>query len=109
MMLLEAPLWLQALLAAEAVALGWLTARFGWRGAVVGLVAGLLFWLALGFFGSFLVSRLEGGQPGGVLVILHGALIGTLRVGQMASPLLAAALVVGAVLRWRMVRRPKTW
>lgn len=110
MMLLEAPFWLQAVLAAEAVALAWLTARFGWRGAVVGIVAGLLFWLALGFFGSFLVSRLEGGRPGGALVILKGALIGTLRVGQAASPLLAAALAVGGLLRWRMVRRrPKTW
>jgi hypothetical protein len=107
MMLLEAPFWLQALLVAQAVVLAWLTARFGWRGAVVGVVAGLAFWLALGFFGSLLISRLEGGRPGGALVILKGALIGTLRIGQAASPLLAVALAVGGVLRWRLHR--KTW
>jgi hypothetical protein len=110
MMLLEAPIWLQAILAAEAVALGWLTARFGWRGAAVGVVAGLLFWLVLGFAGSFLISRLEGGQPGGALVILKGAMIGTLRLAEAGSPLLMPGLLVGGMLRWRMVRRrPKTW
>jgi hypothetical protein len=110
MMLLEAPFWLQAALVSEAVAVAWLTARFGWRGAVVGVVAGLLFWLALGFFGSFLISRLEGGRPGGPLVILKGALLGTIQIGLVSTPLLAAALAVGGLLRWRMVRRrPKTW
>jgi hypothetical protein len=101
--LLTAPGWILVLIAAEALALALLAWRFGWRGVLWGAAAGLAFWFALGFSASFLVSRLEGGGATPPSHILAGAVTGTLRAAAAALPALAAAALLGLMVR-RLVR-----
>jgi hypothetical protein len=101
------PLWIQVAIAGEALALGYLTGRFGWRGLLVGAAAAAAIWFLLGFSASFLVSRLEGGRPGVLSDLLPGAALATLRLAQVASPLIVAAAVLGALVRWLSRRRPR--
>ena len=99
MTLLTAPLWIQVALVAEAAALAWLTWRFGWRGVLWGVAASLAFWFVLGFAASFLVSRLEGRGATPLSDIVTGAVLGALRVGLVALPLVALGALSGALLR----------
>jgi hypothetical protein len=99
MSLLTAPLWLQVALAAQALAVVWLTARHGRRGLLAGLLGGIVFWFALALAGSWLVGRLEGGAPADLSSLLPGALEATVRLGAAAAPLIALAALVGGVLR----------
>ena len=105
MSVLAAPLWIQVLVAAEALALGWLVWRFAWRGFAWGLAGAVGFWFVLGFAASFLVSRLEGGGATPLSDILAGAVIGTGRAALLALPLTLAAALLGGLLR--RVIRPK--
>ena len=103
------PLWIQVAIAGEALALGYLTARFGWRGLLVGAAAAAAIWFLLGFSASFLVSRLEGGRPGVLSDLLPGAILATLRLAQVAAPAIVAATVVGGLFRWRLrSHKPRT-
>lgn len=105
MSLIEAPLWIQVALAAEAGAIAWLTWRFGWRGAFAGLAASFVFWFLLGFVASYLIGRLEGGRAAEITGVLHGAVLGAVRVGVVAAPLVLAGAVAGGLLR--RFRKPK--
>lgn len=105
MSLLHAPLWIQAALAAEALAVLWLTGRFGWRGLAAGVAASLAFWFLFGLFASYLVSRLEGGGAATLRDLWPGAVLGSFRLGQASWPLLAVAAAAGGLLRWRAARR----
>jgi hypothetical protein len=99
MTLLTAPLWLQVALAAEALAVLWLTARYGLRGLLAGLLGGIVFWFVLALAGSWLVGRLEGGRAADLWSLLPGALQATVRLGAAAAPLIALAALAGGVLR----------
>jgi hypothetical protein len=99
MSLLTAPLWLQVALAAEALAVLWLTARHGLRGLLAGLLGGVAFWFVLALAASWLVGRLEGGAAAELSSLLPGALQATLRLGAAAAPLIALAALAGGVLR----------
>lgn len=100
MSLPDLPLWLWVVLVAESGILGWLTFRFGGRGLAWGALAATGFWFALSLGGSFLISRLEGSQPGADL--LPGAVLGMAHIGAVAAPLALAAAAVGALLRRRI-------
>ncbi|WP_374468324.1 hypothetical protein [Phenylobacterium sp.] len=105
MTLLTAPLWLQLALVGEALALAWLTARFGRGGLLVGLAASLAFWFVLAFGAAFLVGRLEGGRAAGLDSALQGALAGAGRLALVAWPLLVAGAAAGAAVRLRAPQR----
>lgn len=100
MTLVAAPLWIQVALVAEALAVVWLTARFGWRGLAAGVAAAAAFWLLFGLGASWLVSRLEGGGAAADPVQLaSGAALGAARLAVVAAPLVALAALLGLALR----------
>lgn len=105
MTLLAAPLWIQLVIVAEALALAWLTGRFGRLGFSLGVIAAGASWLLLALGASFLVGRLEGGGAAQSSGVLQGAVSGALRLGAIAWPLLAAGAAAGAVVRWAFTRR----
>lgn len=105
MTLLTAPLWIQLVLVAEALALAWLTGRFGRAGFSVGVAAAAASWVLLALGASYLVGRLEGGGAAAPSGVLQGAVSGTLRLAAIAWPLLLAAAAAGAVVRWAFTRR----
>lgn len=105
MTLLAAPLWIQLVIVAEALALAWLTGRFGRLGFSLGVIAAGASWLLLALGASFLVGRLEGGGAADPSGVLQGALSGTARLGAMSWPLLLAGAAAGAVVRWAFTRR----
>ena len=105
MTLLTAPLWLQLVLVAEALALAWLAGRFGRMGFGVGVAAAAASWFLLALGASFLVGRLEGGGAAESSGVLQGAFSGAVRLGSIAWPLLLAGAAAGAVVRWAFTRR----
>ncbi|HVI30826.1 hypothetical protein [Phenylobacterium sp.] len=105
MTLLTAPLWIQLVLVAEALALAWLAGRFGRMGFSVGVIAAAASWFLLALAASFLVGRLEGGGAAAPSGVLQGALSGAMRLGAIAWPLLLAGAAAGAVVRWAFTRR----
>lgn len=105
MNLLTAPLWIQLVIVAEALALAWLVGRFGRIGFGVGVVAAAASWVLLALAASFLVGRLEGGGAADPSGVLQGALAGALGLGAAAWPLLVAGAAAGAVVRWAFTRR----
>ncbi len=105
MNLLSAPLWVQVALVAEALAVAWLTGRFGRRGLVWATLGSLVFWFLLAFVASWFVGRLEGGKAQEMSGILSGAVIATGRLALVAWPLLVAGAAAGAAVRWGLARR----
>lgn len=100
MTLLDAPRWIQVALGGEALAVVWLTARFGWRGLGWSLAASAIFWFALGLVASFLVGRLEGGRAANLAGVVAGAGLATFRLARLAWPWLVVGALVGGGLRY---------
>jgi hypothetical protein len=103
----DLPLWLQAGLVAEALAVLWLTARFGARGLVWSGLAAVGFWFGFALLASWLVGRLEGGRAADLSGVLSGAGLATLRLAPVGGPLVALAAVAGLGLRRLSRRKPK--
>jgi hypothetical protein len=104
---LDLPLWLQTALVLEALAVAWLTWRFSWRGLVWGLVGAAAFWFLFGLAASYLVGRLEGGRAAELSGLVPGAGLATLRLAQVAAPVVALGAALGLVLRRLSPRKPK--
>lgn len=101
MTLPDLPTWLWIALALESAALGVVAWRAGVRGLAWGAAAACAFWFALSLGASFLVSRLEGGEPGD---LLPGALLAMARLTLLAAPMAAVAAAAGLLAR--RFRRP---
>ncbi len=99
MSVLDAPVWLQVIIAAECLALAWLTFRFGLAGLLAGLAAAGASWFVVAFGASWLVGRLEGAGPLGLRDLVVGSALATLRLAEAAGPGLALAAVVGRLAR----------
>jgi hypothetical protein len=99
MTFLDLPLWLQIALAAEALAVLWLTWRFGWRGLLWGLIGAVAFWFVFAFGASYLVGRLEGGGAARPSGLIAGAGLAAVRLGQVAAPVVALGAGLGLLLR----------
>jgi hypothetical protein len=99
MSFLDAPVWLQVVIAAESLALAWLTYRFGSAGLLAGFLAAGASWFVVAFGASWLVGRLEGAGPLGARDLIVGSALATLRLAEAAGLVLALGVVVGAAAR----------
>ena len=103
---LALPEFVQVALVVAGLLLAWLTARFGWRGLLLGAGGALAAFAVLALGASFLVSRLEGGTAEASDMV-PGALYATLRLAVIWAPFaLCAAVVGGAIRAWRARRPP---